>query len=151
MQKHESDPHVLLASVSRYFKYNEPGLIYEFAYDPFYDHVVELLRKEGWNVQLRIATTRELYYAVCGRDEQAGCASVKKEKEIVPELAAEKNFHVGYFGILKSLSANNSANPEICLNLSNSSLSIPIFFIIHASLIPAFLNSATMLVISSIL
>ena len=36
-----------------------------------------------------------------------------------------------FSGILNSRFANKSANPEICFRRNNSSLSIPIFFIIH--------------------
>ena len=52
---------------------------------------------------------------------------------------------------LNSLSANNSASPEICFRRSNSSLSIPILRMIQLSDIPALVSSATISVINSML
>ena len=48
-----------------------------------------------------------------------------------------------------SLSANSAARPVICLRRSSSSFVIPMLRIIHASDIPDFVSSATMLLISS--
>lgn len=53
-ERYEPDPQSILASVGRYFRYNEPGLVYEFACDPLYDQAVERLRENGWNERIRV-------------------------------------------------------------------------------------------------
>lgn len=53
--------------------------------------------------------------------------------------------------LLKSTSLKSDCKPDNCLSLNNSSASIPMFFIIHASDIPDSVSSATMFVMSSIL
>lgn len=64
IQKPAADVNALRSSVGRFYKYNGPGLVYLFLYDPCYDSAIEGLRTEGWRVQLQTGADGELYCTV---------------------------------------------------------------------------------------
>lgn len=64
IQKPAADVNALRSSVGRFYKYNKPGLIYFFLYEPCYGSAIEELRSEGWQVQLQAGEDGELYCSV---------------------------------------------------------------------------------------
>lgn len=63
-QKPAADASVISASVSRFFKYNQPGDVYILLYEPLYDNAITCLRKEGWEVTLYVGSSGDLFYTV---------------------------------------------------------------------------------------
>ena len=61
----------LRSSMGRYFKYNRPGMAYIIAYDPLYNNAIDSLREEGWQIQLELDATGELFYGVYVKAEEA--------------------------------------------------------------------------------
>lgn len=61
-QRPAADVNAVRSSVSRFFKYNEEGLTYRIKYAPEYDHAIDELRDDGWQVFLEVESSGQLCY-----------------------------------------------------------------------------------------
>ncbi|MGM1430188.1 hypothetical protein ACS126_13085 [Sphingobacterium lactis] len=62
-----TDAEVLRASVHRYFKYNQPDLLYMLPYEPMYAATIENMEEDGWQVALHVNEGGKLIYSISAK------------------------------------------------------------------------------------